>query len=177
MKRLLALWILAGSASIASAQFVQFSVVVDSEVAVNVQNALTFGQLNLSDSVDVPLGDVRMGVIQIDGVTDQAVVIRINTDPYLTNEEFPDCDADNCRIAMHLSFVLSPSPTFENLAPGGLRPLAELDGLNVVLSGPQTGQSGATPISSVYVGIYGSVVSRDVIPGSYSGSLTLWLEY
>lgn len=177
MRRLLALWLLFGSASITKAQFVQFSVVVDSEVAVNVQNALTFGALNVTDSVDVPLGDVRMGVIQVDGVTDQSVVIRINTDPFLTNEEFPDCDADNCRIAMRLSYVLSQTPSFEGVALSGLRPLTELDGQTVVLSGPQTGQSGATPISSVYVGIYGAAVSREVIPGNYSGSLTLWLEY
>lgn len=175
--RILALFLVLTTAPLATAQFVQFSVVVDSEVAVNVQNALSFGELSVTDSVDVPLGDTRMGVIQVDGVTDQDVVIRISTDLYLTNADFPDCDADNCRITMRLSYVLSESPTFEGVTLSGLRPLTELDGQRVVLSGPQTGQAGATPISSLYVGIYGAAVSREVIPGNYSGALTLWLEY
>lgn len=161
----------------AKAQFIQFSMVLDSELSVNVTNELTFGALEPVDSVSVDIGDVRMGVIQVDGVTNQTVIVRLLSPQYLIHEDFPECDSDECRIDVRLSYVINKVNSFEPGQVEGLRPISQLDGLQVVLDGNQTGQSGETPISSVFIGVYGQAVTRYVIPGSYSGSLTLWLEY
>lgn len=151
--------------------------VLDSELAVNVTNELSFGALESVDSVSVDIGDYRMGVIQVDGVTYQTVVIRIDSPQYLVHEDFPDCDSDECRIDVRLSYVINKVNSFEVDEVEGLRPISDLDGLQVTIDGNQTGQSGETPISSIYIGVYGQAVTRYVIPGNYIGSLTLWLEY
>jgi hypothetical protein len=160
-----------------NAQFIQFSMVLDSELAVNVTNELSFGALESVDSVSVDIGDYRMGVIQVDGVTHQTVVVRIDSPQYLIHEDFPDCDSDDCRIDVSLSYVINKVNSFEAGQIEGLRPISHLNGLQVTLDGNQTGQSGETPISSVYIGVYGQAVTRFVIPGNYIGSLTLWLDY
>lgn len=165
------------SSSPSYSQFIQFSMVLDSELAVNVTNELSFGALESLDSVSVAIGDYRMGVIQVDGVTHQTVVVRITSPRYLIHEDYPDCESDDCRIDVSLSYVINKVNSFEANQSSGLQPISNLDGLQVTLDGSQTGQSGATPISSVFIGVYGQAVTRYVIPGNYSGSLTLWLEY
>jgi hypothetical protein len=161
----------------AEAQFIQFSMVLDSELAVNVTSELSFGALEPTDSVSVGIGDYRMGVIQVDGVTNQTVIVRITSPQYLLHEDFPECDSDECRIDVNLTYVINKQNVFEPGLVQGLLPISQLDGLQITLDGNQTGLSGTTPISSIYIGVYGQAITRFVIPGNYSGSLTLWLEY
>lgn len=177
MRLFLSAFLVVFMASSANAQFIQFTMLLDSELAVNVTSELSFGDLEPIDSVSVDIGDYRMGVIQVDGVTDQTVIIRIDTPQYLVHEDFPDCDSDECRINVSLSFVINKQNDFSAEQVLRLRPIRDLDGLQVTLDGNQTGQSGTTPISSVYIGVFGQAITRFVIPGKYSGSLTLWLEY
>jgi hypothetical protein len=160
--------------SSANAQFVQFTMTVETESGTSVESELDFGILNPNERSSIPLGDPRMGVFSLVGIPSSFVNIELIQDEYLAHATLPECFDDTCRIEMQLRAAYTNQG----------QSLGDVRGAQEFLNGQATFQlfEGASRRSSSslhtsYLYIFGDLEVRDVISGTYTGTLTLQVEF
>jgi hypothetical protein len=159
-------------------QFVQFSLIVEPELTINTQTELDFGQLNFEGISEIGLDDARVGILNIYGLVNSMIGLRIITPDYLIHSEYNNCDEDWCRIDVDLMYAY----TFQGIFDTGRRSVASIPNTsgNLQLYVPLR-QRSTDPIGLQYAQltlfVYGQAETRQAISGSYFGEVQLVVLY
>ena len=158
-----------------SAQFIQFTMTVETESGSSVESELNFGVLNPTGTTTIRLGDPNMGIFSISGLATQIVEIELTVDEYLRHATMTDCLDESCRVAVNLMAAYAN----EGQSVGDVRGVTLLNGTKAVfpISADNASRRSATSLHNVYLYIFGDIEAQDVIPGTYTGNLVLQVEY
>jgi hypothetical protein len=157
-----------------NAQFIQFSMTVETESGSSVESELDFGILNPNERTSIPLGDPRMGVFSLVGVPSQLVTIELIQDPYLRHATVAECLDESCRIELQLRAAY----TNQGQSLGDVRGAQEFMNNQATFQIFQ-GQNrrASSSLHTSYLYIFGDLDVRDVIAGTYTGTLLLQVEF
>lgn len=165
---------LLGTSKTLSAQFIQFTMTVETESGSSVENELDFGILNPNERNSIPLGDPRMGVFSLVGIPTSIVNIELIQDEYLEHATIPECFDDTCRIAMQLRAAY----TNNGQSLGDVRGAVEFqNGQATFQLFDGTSRRSSSSLQTSYLYIFGDIDVKDVISGTYTGTLTLQVEF
>ncbi len=157
-----------------SAQFIQFTMTVETESGSSVENELDFGILNPNERSSIPLGDPRMGVFSLVGIPTSYVNIQLLQDEYLELATIPECFDDSCRIEMQLRAAY----TNNGQTLGDVRGAQEFqNGEATFRLFEGTNRRSSSSLHTSYLYIFGDLEVRDVVAGTYTGTLTLQVEF
>lgn len=157
-----------------NAQFIQFTMTVETESGTSVENELDFGVLNPNERSSIPLGDPRMGVFSLVGIPSSFVKIQLIQDDYLQHATIPGCFDDTCRIEMQLRAAY----TNNGQTLGDVRGAQEFqNGEATFQLFEGTSRRSSSSLHTSYLYIFGDLDVRDVISGTYTGTLTLQVEF
>ncbi len=163
---------------IASAQFVQFAVLVEPEVNISTEIKLDFGQLNLVDNVEIGLDDARVGIFTVNGLIYSLVGVSIDTPQYLIHEDFENCEEDWCRINVDLAYAWSNSGMLESSRRNANIVAIDQYKANFFLPfQPQDAGQAQLNMLQMTIFVYGKAETKDAIPGQYSGEVNLIIFY
>lgn len=164
--------------SVATAQFVQFALLVEPEVNIQTELELNFGQLNLVDSVEIKLEDARVGIFTINGLIYSLVGVSIDTPQYLVHEDFENCDADWCRINLNLEYAWSNSGILEPGRRNARAIRVDQNKANFFLPFQPT-DAGQEQLNMLQMTIFvfGKAQTMEAIPGQYTGEVNLTIFY
>lgn len=158
----------------ATAQFIQFSMTVETESGTTIESELNFGDINPNQRSSIPLGDPRMGVFSLVGIPTSLVRIELIQDEYLRHATIPECFDDTCRIAMELRAAY----TNNGQSLGDVRGAQEfLNGEATFKLFEGTSRRSESSLHTSYLYIFGDLDVRDVISGTYTGTLLLQVEF
>lgn len=156
------------------AQFIQFTMTVETESGTSVESELDFGILNPNERTSIPLGDPRMGVFSLVGIPTSIVNIQLIQDEYLEHATLPECFDDTCRIEMQLRAAY----TNNGQALGDVRGAQEFqNGEATFQLFEGTSRRSSSSLHTSYLYIFGDLEVRDVVAGTYAGTLTLQVEF
>ena len=157
------------------AQFIQFSMTVETESGSTVESELDFGFLNPNESSSIRLGDPNMGIFSISGLATQIIEVELTVDEYLRHSTVADCFDSSCRVGVNLSAAYAN----EGQVVGDVRGAILIEGTNATfpISANESSRRSATSLHTVYLYIFGEIDVQDVIPGTYTGNLVLQVEY
>ncbi len=161
-----------------SAQFVQFAVQVEPEVNIEAELKLDFGQLNMSDDVEITLEDARVGIFTINGLIYSLVGVSIDTPQYLIHEEYKNCQEDWCRISVDLSYAWSNSGVLEAGRRNARAVIVDQYKANFFLPfQPQNEGQEQLNMLQMTIFVFGKVETKDAIPGQYLGEVNMIIFY
>jgi hypothetical protein len=166
------------SPAYASAQFVQFAVLVEPEVNIQTELELDFGQLNLVDSVEIKLEDARVGIFTINGLIYSLVGVSIDTPKYLYHQDYENCDADWCRISLDLAYAWSNSGILEPGRRNARAVTVTNNQANFFLPfQPQDAGQEQLNMLQMTIFVFGKAQTLEAIPGQYTGEVNLTIFY
>jgi hypothetical protein len=155
------------------AQFIQFSLTVETEAGASVESALDFGFLNPNESSVINLGDASMGIFSITGIPSSYVSVELILDEYLIHAENPGCRLDVCRIRVNLKAAYAN----QGQSVGDTRGAVPLENNIAFFPILQTSGRPTTSLHTSYLYLYGSLDIDDVMPGTYTGIAKLIVEF
>lgn len=156
----------------ARAQFLHFEMNIEAELGVEVLQNLDFGTaLANSGPQTVTLGDPGTGIFSISGSQSQSVIVSIDAPDALSPAD-PD-HADKIPLTLDLAYNNRGNNDFAQALPISGRsirfPLTSMARQDTKAKGLVT--------NAAYIYVYGSLFIGDVPEDTYSGDITLAVEY
>jgi hypothetical protein len=156
------------------AQFIQFTMTIETESGTSAESELNFGMLNPNERSSIPLGDPRMGVFSLVGIPSSIVNIELIQDDFLRHATIPECFDDTCRIALQLRAAY----TNNGQALGDVRGAKEFQNRQATFQLFEgNNRRSSSSLHTSYLYIFGDLDVRDVVSGSYTGTLVLQVEF
>ena len=148
---------------------------VETESGSTVESELDFGLMSPNETTSIRLGDPNMGIFSIKGLATQIIEIELISIEYLQHATVTNCIDESCRVRVNLMAAYAN----EGQPVGDVRGVNILDGERAVfpISADNTSRRSSTALHTVYLYIFGDIEAKDVIPGTYTGTLVLQVEY
>lgn len=152
------------------AQFLNFNLVVETELSATVEQDLGFGSLVVNSGVNnISLGDPGMGVFSIRAIYTQNIYINL---------EFPDqlepegsTSTDFIPLDLRLAYNNSGSDNIRRA-----RPLVGNSGFVAVSENTSSSQQQSV-WRELYIYVYGSIDIGNIDSGNYSATVQLKIDY
>ncbi|KPP95968.1 MAG: hypothetical protein HLUCCA01_06885 [Bacteroidetes bacterium HLUCCA01] len=160
----------------AQAQFLQFSVYIDSEVSAATIQELDFGSMLQNSEALVGLDENGSGWFQVAVLNVSDVQLFLDAPDQLELEtEGIMCGEDLCGIDMELGFAyyISETPRLEGGRP--MQPLSK--GFNAVRVNEPGQLTGEPEYIYININVFGKLTVGDVPGGNYTGTLNLEVTY
>lgn len=162
----------------ATAQFLQFLILVSPEVETTIAQELTFGQITRSSEVEIPMGSINSGWFKITVINAAEVNLMVQLPETLHLEGDDNCTASDCILKSTLRFAYTTST--EDRIPEAAR-LIQVPGNNArVIINAYESTSVNNPLSTytfIFINVYGVLSVGDVLSGNYIGEALLDVTY
>ncbi|MDX1618951.1 MAG: hypothetical protein R3224_09205 [Balneolaceae bacterium] len=164
---LLAAW--GFSVTDSSAQYIHFSMTVEPELSADVVQNLDFGTYTINSGIqNVSKGNPNMGIFQIRALSNQHLLVTLNTPEHLIHSD-PNIDS-RIPIRLNASYTNNGVQDVEQSIP-------MTDNQAWFPIGDQRVNGSSARRETAYIYIYGQVESGNVLQGDYVGQLVLNVEY
>lgn len=148
-----------------AAQFVDLTLDIEPKLEARTERNLDFGILESNAGRrTVALGDPDMGIFSITALENQVLLVDLNLPTALTHEDRNVDDIIPVDLHMRYGFSINN--------PGASSILAGSSGTIMIEESDTPG-----PWSNIYLFIYGSLELGDIVEGSYSEDIVLYVEY
>lgn len=152
----------------AQAQFVHFRMEVENELSANVIQDLNFGEVEVNSGTNrIERGSAEMGIFQIRGLSNQRVLVTMDTPEELANSN-PDIDD---AIGLSLEYA------YNNEGEDDVEEAQSFSGSTAQFRMGNTPFERQARWHSAFVYVFGNVEIDDVPEGTYEGTLILTVEY
>jgi len=156
----------------ATAQFLHFEMNIEAELGVEVIRNLDFGTaLAGSGLQQVDLGDPGMGIFGVNGTQSQNIIVNIDAPDALTAAS--DDNTDRIPLDLQLAYNNSGKDNIERARPL----LGRSTRFSLASIGSQNTQTEGWVAKTAYIYVYGSLMIGDVQEDTYTGDITLAVEY
>lgn len=169
INRLLTLFLLAGFLYFLPApvlaQYVDLHLEVETESTIKIERSINFGSFRSNGGTkSIMMGDVNMGVLSINAIETQELLISYKTWNHLkhSNPSIPD------RVPLHLEVQYG----FSRNNFRDTQALSKTFQSVLIKENPDIG-----PWNNLYLFFYGAVEIGDIAPGSYSTEVVLNIQY
>ncbi|MCC5926769.1 MAG: hypothetical protein JJU41_09450 [Bacteroidetes bacterium] len=160
----------------AHAQFLQFSVFIDSEVSASTVQELNFGTMLQNSEQLIGLDENGSGWFQVAILNVSNIQLYIDAPDQLVFESDEiTCGDELCGLDLELGFAyyIDSQPAIQSG-----RPLASLSqGFNEVAVAPPGQPNGEPEYIYVNVNVFGRLIVGDVPTGTYTGTLNLEVTF
>lgn len=161
-----------------SAQFVQFSLLIEPELSVNTEAELNFGQLSFDESVSIGLNDARVGIFNIYGLVNALIGLEIESPTYLIHSEYRNCLEDWCRIQVNLNYAYTTQGIFEEGRRSAvIVPTTDQGAQFYVPLKPRNTDPTGSLYAQLTLFVFGNVSVGQALPGTYTAMVQLVVLY